>query len=164
MQNKHNFSVIFVLPMRTFCGLKDEIFWPSPSNPTAGVGHSHSFLCPPVAASARGLGVRHESGTFWCEGSCSRFGTRMPVPWQHGAQGPGGSALRGAAPSETAGPAETHRQGWKCRERVSGVLRMYFPWGIGKGLVSPSMSSKQVSQLNLISATDTRQMLLYIFQ
>lgn len=71
---------------------------------------------------------------------------------------------REGLPLWSAGPAEMHRQGWKCYQRDSEQCFMYSPWGISRSLVSPSMSSKQVSQSSLTSDTDTRQMLLYIFQ
>lgn len=130
-------------------------------------GHSCPFLCPPVAASAQGLGARRESGTFRWEGrvaspisalGCPFLGNTVlgvPLDQHRGVLPP----LKTQDLQKRTGKAES-----VTRERVSSVLRMYFPLGLGKSLVSPSMSSKQVSQLSLISATDTRQILLYIFQ
>lgn len=50
------------------------------------------------------------------------------------------------------------------RQSEQRFFHIHFLWGTGNGFVSPGMSSKQVSQLCLKSDTDTRQMLLYIFQ
>ena len=140
---------------------------PTPQLGEDSHGHSRPFLCLPVAASAQGLGARHESGTFQWEGRAASHISVLGCPFL-------GNTVLGVLLDQHRGvlsplklqdlQKRTGKAASVTRERVSSVLRMYFPLWLEKSLVSPSMSSKQVSQLSLISATDTRQILLYIFQ